>query len=135
MRVIVDTNVFLSGIFWSGNPGRILDAWGRRELTFLLSKEILEEYIRVGEELSRKYPRIDVSPFIDLLMVYAEFHEPTILDKPISRDPDDDKFIALALAAKCPYIVSGDNDLLSLKNIGGIEILKPADFVRRHLNI
>ncbi len=133
MRVIIDTNVFLSGIFWSGNPGKILDAWSRKELTFVLSKEILDEYIRVGERLSLKYPLIDISPFIDLLMVHAEFHEPFILSKPISRDPQDDKFLALSIAAECPCIVSGDNDLVTITHLQEIKILTPSEFVAQYL--
>ena len=48
-----------------------------------------------------------------------------------SRDPDDDKFISCAVDGKCFYIVSGDNDLLSVGNYGNIEILTVADFLRR----
>jgi predicted nucleic acid-binding protein len=66
-------------------------------------------------------------------MMYGELHQPIRLNTPISNDPDDDKFIAVAFAAKCPYIVSGDVDLLSVDGVFGINILKPADFVKNYL--
>lgn len=91
----------MSGIFWSGIPGKIVDALGNRKIKVIFSKEILDEYIRVGQVLAKKYPTIDISPFIDLLTIYGELHQPVKLKEPISQDPDDDKFIAVALAAKC----------------------------------
>ena len=133
IRIVLDTNVFMSGIFWSGNPGKILDAWSDKKIKLIFSREILDEYIRVGEILSKKYPRVDISPFVDLLTIYGELHQPAQLKKPISQDSDDDKFIAVALAAKCSCIVSGDIDLLLVDGIFGIQILKPAEFVKKYL--
>lgn len=123
----------MSGIFWSGYPGKILDAWSNNKIKLILSKDILNEYIRAGQILSKKYSTIDIPPFIDLVTIYSELHQPMKLKGPISRDPDDDKFIALALAAKCSCIVSGDNDLLSVDGIFDIKILKPSDFVKQYL--
>lgn len=133
IRIVLDTNVLMSGIFWSGNPGKILDAWGAQKINLIFSKEILDEYIRVGQLLEKKYPNVDVAPFIDLLMLYGELHQPINLSTPISNDPDDDKFIAVAVTANCSYIVSGDVDLLSVDGIFNINILKPADFVKKFL--
>ena len=48
-------------------------------------------------------------------------------------DPDDDKFIACAMSATCNIIVSGDVDLLEISGYKGIEVLKPADFVKQKL--
>ena len=76
MRVILDTNVFMSGLFWGGSPGEILDAWGSKFLTIVFSKNILTEYLRVSDELSKKYRQIDIAPFINLLTIHGELHEP-----------------------------------------------------------
>lgn len=133
IRIVLDTNVFMSGIFWAGNPGKILDAWGNQKIKLIFSKEILDEYIRVGKILSKKYSGVDISPFIDLLTIYGELHQPVKLKSAVSQDPDDDKFIAVALAAKCPCIVSGDIDLLSVNGIFDIKILKPVDFIKQYL--
>lgn len=56
MRVILDTNVLLSGVFFGGVPGRILAAWAAGQLELVLSPAILTEYRRVGADLARRYP-------------------------------------------------------------------------------
>ena len=133
MRVILDTNVFMSGIFWAGPPARILEAWQKNKFKLILSSEILDEYVRVGQVLSKKYKGIDVSPFIDLAVMDGELYESANLAEPVSRDPDDDKFIACALGADCKLIVSGDKDLLDIKACFGISIIKPSEFVAAYL--
>ena len=55
MRIVVDTNVLMSGIFFGGPPGEIVDAWKAGRVTFVLSPTILEEYRRVGDELESKH--------------------------------------------------------------------------------
>lgn len=63
----------------------------------------------------------------------AKYNRPVLLQDPISEDPDDDKFIACALGANCQIIVSGDQDLLKVAGYDGIDILKPAAFVKKYL--
>ncbi len=58
MRVVVDTNVLVSGIFFTGPPHDILEAWITGLLDFVVTTEILEEYRRVAEEISTRYPTI-----------------------------------------------------------------------------
>jgi len=55
MKIIIDTNVFMSGIFWSGYPAKVLKKWQEGSLDLILSTDILHEYIRVGNILSKKY--------------------------------------------------------------------------------
>ena len=59
----------------------------------------------------------------------AEIIEPPPLPRPVCRDPDDDKVLALALAAKVAFIVSGDKDLLSLSSFEGVPIVAPAEAI------
>lgn len=132
IRIILDTNVLMSGIFWSGKPSRILFAWHEKKIKFVISPEILDEYMRVGDILSKKYTGIDVLPIIDLIVIESELYQPGKLEQPVSKDPDDDKFIALCIEADCQIIVSGDSDLLDISGYRGIEVLKPADFIDTH---
>ena len=97
MRVIVDTNVFISGIFWSGPPSKIMDLWANGKLQIVLSTEIFEEYKRVGYELQNKFPLVDVTSILDLLFFHSEFCASVELPQPVCKDPDDDKFLACAL--------------------------------------
>lgn len=130
MRVVLDTNVLMSGIFWSGPPYEILERWKQGKICLVVSQEILSEYKRVGEILSEKYPQVDLGPFLELLTMYAELQEPIKLSQPISRDPDDDKFIACALAAKVRWIISGDKDLLSVPDNIGVKVITPTTFLK-----
>ncbi len=133
MKVILDTNVFISGIFFGGPPGKILQDWRDGRFTLVLSPEILQEYQRVAEVLSKKYPPVDLAELLDLIVVEADMIQAEPLKEPVSADPDDDMFIACALASGSRLIVSGDKHLLDVDGYGGIEVLKPKAFVDRHL--
>ena len=133
MKVVVDTNVLISGIFFGGVPGRILEAWRDGAIEFVLSAEILEEYQRVGQELASRYPGVDLEPFLALLMVGATILEAPPLAERVSSDRDDDKFLACALAADVPLVVSGDRDLLDHTGWRGIRVLRPRQFIDEFL--
>ena len=134
MRVILDTNVFVSGIFWTGAPFRILEAWQGKKIKPIFSQEILNEYNRVAHILAQKYKQKNIIEIIELLLIYGEIATPSCLKEAVSRDPDDDKFIACALGADCPIIVSGDKDLLTISGYQEINILTPAEFVKNYLD-
>lgn len=133
MKIILDTNVFISGIFFGGPPGKILQVWRDGRFTLVLSPDILEEYQRVAEALNRKYPPVDLTELLELIVVEADMIQPEALKEPVSADPDDDMFIACALTSGARLIVSGDKHLLDVDGYGGIEILKPKAFVDRYL--
>lgn len=133
MKIVLDTNVLVSGIFFGGLPGRIIDAWKERRVSVVLSPEIVDEYRRVGEELEARYGTLVFGPILALLLGHSEMAEAPGLEEAVSRDPDDDKFLACALAGGVPVIVSGDNDLLSLGSWREIQIVTPRAFVEAHL--
>ena len=68
MRVVLDTNVLMSGIFFSGPPAMILAAWSEGRLDLLATVEILAEYRRVAKRLAKQYPSIEVDPVLDLVI-------------------------------------------------------------------
>lgn len=133
MRVILDTNVFISGVFFSGPPHQILAAWRDGKLKLVASAEILEEYRRVGQELDSRFGEVDVEPFLALLAVEGEMVLAPALPKRVCDDPDDDKFIACALASRCKVIVSGDKTLQKVSGHLGIDIVSPRRFVEDYL--
>jgi putative PIN family toxin of toxin-antitoxin system len=135
MRIILDTNVFISGIFFTGPPSQILKAWEKQSLKIVLCQQILDEYQQVAEELSSKYPSVDITPIIELLLlsIYGQFIDTTGVDISICEDPDDDKFIECAIAGKCKIIVSGDAHLLKLAEYKGVKIVKPRHFIEEYL--
>ena len=133
MRVILDTNVFVSGVFFGGIPARILEAWRDRRIHPVLSAEILDEYRRVGATLGKRYPGVDLEPFLAILAVHAEVVEAPALAEPVSVDPDDDKFLACAVAAGVTVIVSGDKHLVDESGWQGVRVLRPREFAEEFL--
>ena len=132
MRVVVDTNVFISSLLnTEGNPRKVIDLWRFEKITLCLSKEILAEYFAVlgrfglseepeGEELVQLFQKRYNQVFLTSV--------PTILA--ISEDPADNKFIECAVAADAKCIISGDRHLLNRKVFKGIRILPPTEFLK-----
>jgi len=133
MKVVLDTNVLVSGILFMGPPHRILLAWseGRCELVF--TSDIHEEYRRVAAELQQQFRRVDLAAALDLVLVNAQAFPYAVLEGQVCADPDDDKFLACALASGARIIVSGDKHLVDVSGYRGIEVLRPRAFVDRYL--
>ena len=133
MKVVIDTNVMVSGVFFGGTPGRILSGWRDRNLTLVVSPPILEEYHRVGRVLAIEYPEARLTPFLALVAVHAEVVATPALPTQVCDDPDDDKFLACALAGGARIVISGDKALRRVSGWQGIEVLSPRAFVGRFL--
>ena len=133
MKIVLDTNVFISGIFFTGPPNTILKAWRDGRIQILISEEIIEEYRRVGELLARQFPGIEFGSILQLLAINAEFVRPKKLTAQVCKDPDDDKFLECAISGKSDLIVSGDNHLLKVSGHEGVEITGPRNFVDKYL--
>lgn len=133
MRLVLDTNVFISGVFFAGPPFDILKAWRAGQVEIVVSAEILDEYRRVGVELSEKYTTVDLTPFLELLISHASVVHAPPLDERVCSDPDDDKFAACALAGRSKFICSGDKALLKISGYKEISVVTPRAFVDRYL--
>ena len=129
MKIVLDTNVFISGIFFSGPPAQILKAWKEKKIQIVLTKEILDEYKRVAGELSAKFPPVDIEPIIELLTIYGEVVEAAGISVTVCEDPDDNMFLECAIASNSKIIISGDNHLLKISGYQGIDVLKPREFI------
>jgi len=133
LKIVLDTNVFISGVFFTGPPYTILKAWRDGRIQILTSEEIIEEYRRVGELLAKQFPGIEFGPILQLLAISAEFVRPKKLTAQVCKDPDDDKFLECAISGKSDLIVSGDNHVLKVSGHKGIEIIRPRNFVDNYL--
>jgi putative PIN family toxin of toxin-antitoxin system len=129
VRIVLDTNVFISGVFFTGPPYRILEAWRDARVQLVASPQILDEYKRVGETLASQFPDIDLHPIFDLLTLHAEVVSDDTLPEPVCGDPDDDKFLACALISGVRYIISGDKHLLKVSGYKGLKVVSPRRFV------
>ena len=133
MRAVIDTNVLIAALLWRGPPHALLEQLRAGAMTLVSSPALLAELadvigrakfdaILVQSNTSRERALAEVRQLADVV-------EPSPLPQPVCRDPDDDHVLALALAAKAELIVSGDNDLLSMKSFENIAIVAPAEAV------
>jgi hypothetical protein len=129
MIVVLDTNVFISS-FFGGNPRRIIDFWKAGRLTIGLSPAIIEEYIEVLGRLGLT-GEPELKEIVDLFAagtgILFTANPPDL--RVVKADPDDDKFIACAVALKAEVIVTGDKALRAVKSFGSTRIRTPAEFL------
>ena len=134
MNIVMDTNVLISGIFFSGPPYHILKAWRDGKVRLVISPEILEEYQHVGETFAEQFPGVELDLILDLLTMEAKLVLAPSLPESVCDDPDDDKFLACAVASKSKLIISGDKHLLKVSGYRGIEIIRPREFLEDYLD-
>lgn len=132
MKIVIDTNILISGVFFGGAPGLLIEEIIKPAFEVYASQEIVEEYQDTVTEVIKKkqgHLREDaLSYFISKLDIIEASTEVSVC-----RDPDDNKFISCAIDAEALYIVSGDKDLLDLKEYEGIQMITAADFVEKYL--
>ena len=131
LRVVIDTNVFISS-FFGGVPREVINLWKNREIVLCLSQSIVEEYIEVLSKLGLK----DKPELLKLTKLFAEgynsvFAANTPQLKVVKDDPDDNKFIECAVELESKVIVSGDKHLKKIKKYIDIEIISPREFMER----
>lgn len=129
LRVVLDTNIFISAILYGGNPRRVVN---------LAVTEIIEVYISLGllEELGRvlkgkfTLSSFEIDTIISEIKDFTEITTPQVRLQVIKNDPSDNKVLECAVAAKARFVVSGDKHLLNLGNFRGIKIVNPAEFLK-----
>ncbi len=129
LKVVVDTNVFISS-FFGGIPRQVIDCWKTGKITLCFSQPIIEEYIEVLDRLGLE----DKNEIQNLTKLFAEgynsiFTARTPVLDVVEDDPDDNKFIECAVALDCKIIVSGDKHLRNIKKYIDIDIISPKAFV------
>jgi putative PIN family toxin of toxin-antitoxin system len=135
LRVVLDTNIFVSGFISSlGNPARILRLWQCGDIDVLVSAETVVELARVlktSATLRRRFQYTDteVGRYIDLIEKVATLIIPQRTVEVVHEDPDDDKFVGLALEGQAKYLISGDPHLLNLGQVQTVVILTPRAFI------
>jgi putative PIN family toxin of toxin-antitoxin system len=126
-RVLIDTNVYISALVFGGTPAAVFELIDALGIEIVTSAELESELM---ETLTRKFgwSRERVHEAGDRLLRDAYRADPSPLAR-VVRDSGDDHVIAAAIAADAEFIVTGDNDLLSLGTFGGIRIIRPSAFV------
>ena len=131
MRIVIDTNVLVSGVFFGGFPRKILSSVVGQKITASATAEIINEYEEIVQEMiDRKQGHIDRTILAPLFKA-MEIIEP-ITRVEICRDPDDNKFLGCAKDSQALYIVSGDKDLLVIEEYENIQIMTAKDFYEKY---
>lgn len=126
-RVVIDTNVFISAILSSGNPEKVVTLWRQGKIHLLISPYLAAEILSVLERLEIK------STYIQELTYRLEHHTIQILPAShiiLCRDPKDNEILSLAVDGAADYIITGDNDLLTLDKLEHTIIVKPKEFLQ-----
>ena len=131
MKIVVDTNVMISGIFFGGFPQKVLKSIVSNENTACATTEIIDDNEEIVERMiQKKQGHLNANILTPVLQNLELIETKSIVD--ICRDPDDNKFLGCAKDAKALYIVSGDEDLLVLKNYEDIDIITAKEFCQRY---
>ncbi len=135
MKVVLDTNVLISATFWEGEAFKIIRLIEEKKIACFISKQIIEEYIKVAnsDELIEKANEKNLSIKLSAmkLIEICKIVEPGRKIDVVKEYPDDNKIIECAVEAKADYIVTYDaKHILPIKEFEGIRIVSPTEFLK-----
>lgn len=136
MNVVPDTNIMLSGFLWNGPPRRVIACAQLKKINLCGTPATYKEFCRIISypRFAKKLRALHFSLqrlALDYLKLVSILPEPERQDNPIvEEDPDDDSFVYAALASQAPIIVSGDQHLLSMKQVMAIHTLNAVEMLR-----
>jgi len=130
VRVVLDTNTIVSALLFAGVSSKLVPLWQNRRIIALVSRSILEEYLRVLSYPKFKLSEAEIKDLLqEEVLPFVDVVAPSRRLRVVKRDPSDDQFIECAVAGKARVIISGDKDLLSLGTYRKILIQTPAQFL------
>ena len=129
IKVVFDTNIFISAILTPGNPRKLIDLARERKIMLFTSEFIIWEIERIlRTKLNMETPQILV--ILNSVREISLFVSPVVVISAIERDKSDNRILECAVEAKAEYIVSGDEHLLSLGRYGEISIVNASQFLK-----
>ncbi len=129
MRIVLDTNIFISGIFWKGNfCSQIIDAWRNGKFILISSLSLIEELIENLKDFRIQMPEDVVEGWKNMIIQNSVIIETKNKLNIVEHDADN-KFLETVFEGNADYIISQDNHLLKLKEFRGIKIIKPEEAV------
>jgi putative PIN family toxin of toxin-antitoxin system len=133
MQVVLDTNLIISGMFWMGLPHDVLLLAYQHKMQALTSEPLIEELKDVisRDKFNKNLKRLQKTPddMINLYLSHVLVIEPSEVPQGTVRDLKDDKIIACAVGGQANYIITGDDDLLVLKQYQAIHIVTASQFL------
>ncbi len=128
IKVVIDTNIYISAVFWQGKPRKVVDLGRTQDIQIFTSTEIEDE---ISEKLQTKF-KLSRAEADRIMFDFSTFTIPLSIKKKhrvVIDDPDDDKFIDCAMACGADFIITGDKHLLKLQEYMGIKVVKAAEFL------
>ena len=128
IRAVLDTNIFISALFWRGKPNKAVRDGLEGKFTLLISADILRE---IEERLKNKFhfPENDTNEFLEVITLNSYIVEPQIKLNVVRADPKDNKIVECAVAGQAHFIVSGDRHLLDLRGYDRVKIVNAHKFL------
>ena len=132
MRVVLDTNTLISALLFHGTASRLVALWQSGRFTLLVSRAILEEYLRVLAYPKFRLTDQDIRGLVEEeVLPYVVTVRVRLRLSVVRRDPEDNKFLECAVAGRAEYLVTGDQDLRELDSYRGVTILTVGEFLER----
>ncbi len=129
IRAVLDTNVVVSALLFEGQASRLVPFWQQRRFLPIISKPILQEYLRVFAYPKFHLTAIEVRLVLEEILPFVEVATPRKKVQATLRDPTDQPFLECAISGKARYLVSGDDDLLSVKLFQNVRLVSVAEFL------
>ena len=130
MKVVLDTNIFVSGTFWKSSLSRqILDSWDNDKFTLVSSNEMIAELVRILRDFKVRMADDEIELIKENIFSKAIIVEPLERVQIVKDDPDDDKFFEAAIAGGVGWIVSQDRHLLKVRVYRGVNVVTPEEFM------
>jgi hypothetical protein len=139
MKVVLDTNIWVSAVIWGGVPDEIVQLAEEGRITIAMSQELLDELESTFNK-SKLQPKLKAlgltgSTVIALIRSSVILYPIDDLNVPELRDPDDTIVLATAIASQADAIITGDQDLLVLAEYQGIKIMAAQDFLQQYFDL
>jgi putative PIN family toxin of toxin-antitoxin system len=129
MKIVIDSNVFISSFFWSGNPQKIFDRVINGLDELFITDKIIEEITSVMGSRKFNANRSEIEDYVKIIEKYSKKTVSKNVPEPISRDKDDDKILQCGFNGNVDFIITGDKDLLVLKEYKAIKIITPKKYL------
>lgn len=137
MKIVLDTNVWLSAIFWKGEANKIIEKTENKKFQIIISEEILLEIIDVLNKESKfqkyiKDKKIIIEDLLRTILSISNLIKTNTKLDVIKDDPKDNMILSTALDGKADYIISYDNHLLNMIEFRKIKIINPGEFLKNN---
>ena len=130
MKIVLDSNIFISSFYWAGNPRKVFDRVTNGLDELYITDEIIKEIISVMSREKFNTRIEEINEYIKIIESYSIKIFLQNIPQNISRDKDDNKISQCGIDANVEFIITGDNDLLVIEEYNKIKILKPNEYLK-----